>query len=260
MHNLFGSFNQGLGNGPLWSLGMEEQLYLLYMAFICLRMRLSFARAATLVFFISFVWSIAIRSSKVTLFLENIGPSGLLSFGAWEAWPFGYWFAWVLGALCAEVYVGNILLPHCLRVRGAVYGFGLMWLLLAITGKVLGETIENTAESGNIVRILRYGTSMSTLMAACTAFCVVNWWMDLEKRGRFPLRMALRFSWIGTISYSIYLTHVPVMRLCEAILPLTKDWAWIWLRFIVYVPLCIGVAYLFFVFVERKFLHGGLAR
>jgi peptidoglycan/LPS O-acetylase OafA/YrhL len=61
------------------------------------------------------------------------------------------------------------------------------------------------------------------------------------------------------MSYSLYLIHVPLLQLLLSWLPAgTGLDTWL-LRLVVIVPVCLGVAALFFFFVERHFLMGAPA-
>src|SRR5262249_26567848 len=61
---------------------------------------------------------------------------------------------------------------------------------------------------------------------------------------------------IGVMSYSLYLIHVPLLRLLVSWLPAGTSLDFWLLRLVVIVPACLGVAGLFFLLVERRFLAG----
>jgi len=96
---------------------------------------------------------------------------------------------------------------------------------------------------------------------AVSCFVLVNRWVRLEKLGRFEGWGSRWLARVGVISYSLYLTHVPVITLIEQIYghyhvtALTTG-----LRYLAYVPLCLGVAWGFFTLIEKRFLNARPSR
>jgi peptidoglycan/LPS O-acetylase OafA/YrhL len=125
VHNLFRDYGLGLGNGSLWSLGMEEQLYALYALYLLLRQRCGLKVALGVTLLVKCLWGSTTFGVPFfyTPLNNHAGP-----FGGWQLWPLGYWFAWVLGSVAAEAYLGQVQLPkwcYSGRLLGAV-------LLLAV--------------------------------------------------------------------------------------------------------------------------------
>src|SRR5205807_5256258 len=74
----------------------------------------------------------------------------------------------------------------------------------------------------------------------------------------FPTRRSSDLSRIGVMSYSLYLVHLPILRVGEEVFrQLHIGWTVIGTlaRYVFMVPLCIVLAYCFFRLVERRFLN-----
>lgn len=129
LHNLVGGFETSLGNSPLWSLGMEAQLYVLFVVYIVLRRRVGLSGTVATVFLVSTVgWSWWSAWGPRTV---GVGGATL---GDWHFHPLKYWLAWVLGTLIAEAHAGRLVLPRwCAR---GVVGATLLLAYVATHGHV----------------------------------------------------------------------------------------------------------------------------
>jgi peptidoglycan/LPS O-acetylase OafA/YrhL len=260
VHNLFPDYNQGLFNGPFWSLGLEEQLYALYMIFLFLRKRLPFRALLLIVLGVSFAWNLGIVLIQGELGgLAQAGDRsydlviGPLRLGKWEDWPFGYWFPWVLGAVAAEAYLGYVKLPQWCRGWPSALMLTGLWLASHVSCSkyvYMALPIREATWSP----FLKLFNAYASFFAAAATFVLLNWWMRLEAQGRFRGRLISAMAAVGFISYSIYLTHVPILRLAENFLPLNYEWPSILFRFLVGIPVTVALGYLFFLGVERRFL------
>jgi len=121
IHNLLPAYAFGLYNPVFWTLGLEEQLYLLYAVFLLLRWLLPVRLAYAIPGAVACAWFVA---TEVTRVLFHWTP---LQSVAWAAgWPFGLWFVWLLGALAAEVQAGALTLPRwCYQLWVALLFLGL---------------------------------------------------------------------------------------------------------------------------------------
>jgi peptidoglycan/LPS O-acetylase OafA/YrhL len=266
IHNLFNDYCLSLGNAPFWTLGLEEQLYALYALFLVLRRRWPIGRVVGLTLLISLAW----QCGWHLLLVNDDGTSQLalgsapLALGRWLKWPIGLWLAWVLGAVAAEAHAGAIRLPRWLYQRRTA-------LLLAFVGlgtthgtqefvsvHALGAGGPLSAWAGveAVQLVPRFLMGFSDLAFSAAAFVVLNRWVRRESAGHFRGSFVAVLAGLGVMSYSLYLIHEPLVRLLVNWMPAgTSLESWL-LRLVVIVPACLGVAALFFVLVERRFLVG----
>jgi peptidoglycan/LPS O-acetylase OafA/YrhL len=246
-HNLTADWAAGLGNGSLWSLGMEVQLYLLYLGFLALYARVGLRGAVAVVVLVAGpVWTVWLHVSPTVIVC---GPVRL---GSWGSWPFPCWLPWTLGALAAEVEQGRLAWPAAGRRFRTALGLALaaavfhpdLWPVL--TGqRSLGANFAHWLPGGLADRLSGWTWALAgmTLILACG---------ELERRGQSPNHGAARvLAAVGGRSYALYLTHMPVLGVCIKVLGLTDPWGCA----LVGVPLALAVAWLFFRFVEQPFLE-----
>lgn len=97
-----GDASQRIGNGPFWSLALEEQLYALYFPLLWMRKRYGW-RA---VFVVTSAVSVAWRLGGWAL----LGPEAR----AWQRIGPSFWVAWALGAWAVEAHEGTVETPRWL--------------------------------------------------------------------------------------------------------------------------------------------------
>lgn len=253
VQNLFAQYCFGLGNGPFWTLGLEEQLYALYAAYLLLRRRLPTGRVVCVALVVSLTWQGSWRwiAGMDDGAMQPTLGSAPLALGRWLKWPFGLWLSWVLGAWAAEAYAGAAPLPGwCTRRRSA--------LLLAGIGLTTSHpALESlAAHAPNVEPVLRLLSGVSDLAFAAAAFVVLNRWVRAESAGGFRGPFARGLGALGVMSYSLYLTHMPLLRLLLLYLPAGTSLADWLARLAVVFPACLGCAAAFFWLVERHFLGG----
>jgi peptidoglycan/LPS O-acetylase OafA/YrhL len=160
-----------------------------------------------------------------------------------------YWFTWIAGAALAESYrAGNLKAPPIGIVVAAAVAFaaGLFctWHARAGAGADLYAGLFNLVES------FCYGTAFSVLLW----WSLLNAWFYQLLPG-FAHRALMV---LGAISYSLYLFHTPLFRLC--------GWAWItafgekpvnYLMTFPFVLLAIGLAWLAYQFLEEPSHEAG---
>lgn len=173
-----------------WSLGVEEQFYLLFPLFLLLAVRFRVTRPAL---------SLAIAASFALCVAAGMtAPPAAFYLLPMRAWELG------LGALLAG---GGIAIPPRLRAPSSIAGLA----LLAIGFAVLHGTSPYIAE---LLAIPTLGTAM---LIGSGAAAPANRLLAL----RGPV-------WIGRISYSLYLWHWPVfvyLRQWRGGGQLSADWA-----------------------------------
>lgn len=253
LHNLFEHFPFSLGNGVFWTLGMEEQLYGLYALYVVLRYRQSAVALVVLTLVVSLMW----RLGVVVPFRGQTLGAGPLAIGSWWTWPFGWWFCWVLGAIAAEVYIGAFQLPrwcHDLRAAGVM-----AFVTVLVNSLTLGQLgysrfVQHMSKDSTTWFVLfQLLPQLSEMVFAVCVFICTNRLVRTEQDGTLRALWS-PFAMIGRRSYSLYLTHVPVLMVLEPVLPSASSLSNIFLRYAVLVPASLGFAWFFFWAVERHFL------
>ena len=147
-----------------------------------------------------------------------------------------YWLSWVLGAFAAEAYADKQALPKPLS---NIYVLGIMagiWLAtIRLSPPILFSTFGAAFCALFILRVLNRldipvdGAGEGTLMRAMTH--------------------------LGAFSYSLYLTHVPVLCLiCTAWFMTHRSFPTSPLLFLVGVCVCTAVGWFTYWLVERRFI------
>lgn len=220
MQNLNGASHR-VGNGPFWSLALEEQLYMLYFPLLSLRRRFGWGKALFVVALVTVLWrvgtvTVAPPSWRGALLL--IGPAR--------------WLEWTLGALAVEAHLGKATLPRWASHPAAF----LMFALLAVGAEESGVAV--------LAIDLFYGLAFFVLVNAACRFA---WGEQASRRDAGRL-----FAWVGAISYSLYLIHLPLMVAVKQVGLRAGLGVAAVLALRVVVP--VGAAVIFHRLVERRFL------
>lgn len=253
-HNLTSEFNLTLGNPVFWSLGMEEQLYLLYIPLFAVITRWGAGPAVRMAIATTVAWRL------VTAFQVPPIDVGPFHFGSWSAWPFAYWMHWALGAYAAELYYQHRPFPQWT----ASWKIGLLLVAVGVlTNPNLFEALAGTSFGRSVPLMTAIATEGTTARALCrhtsdVVFCL--WFFQIVCRGlqceplRTPGRLVRAFAAVGLMSYSLYLIHTPVILTMQKYLPqpLTPI-GWL-TRYAINVPLCVLAGMAFYFLVERHFL------
>ncbi len=218
-----------IGNGPLWTLALEEQLYALYFPLLAVRRKWGWARAITGIACITFAWRLAgLRWPDIGL------PKAWLVLGP------ARWLEWSLGALAVEAHLGLASVPAwCRRWVTAVIA-----LVAALT---LEATMPRFGPSAGllwgVVGDSVFGFAFFTLVLAMTSS---------ESSGRVQGRVVRWFGAVGVFSYSLYLVHNPLMAAVKRVLVSTGS-----VSLIVFARLFVALAggYVFHLLIERRFLN-----
>jgi hypothetical protein len=186
-----------------------------------------------------------------------------LRIGVWHHWPFSLWLHWTLGAIAVDAYLGNLRLPKFLyHIKWAVLLGGMGFLMnenaqhLILDSTLFRSRVANWGlePPGATLRVLIHLAGES--LFAFAYFILLNWSVRRELLGKCRSLAAWFLSRIGKMSYSLYLIHFPVIHTLIVWLPFGDDpGQWI-LRYAVYVPICLILAAVFFLLIERWFLDG----
>jgi len=238
-----------IGNGPLWTLALEEQLYALYFLLLRLRKKLDWRRTMYFVFAFTAAWRIAALI---------VARAGWLPSVQWFMFGPPRWIEWVIGALAVEARLsGNELPAWCRSARlGVLLFLGTAalrapYVLVAHAPELAGSIPAREA-------ILAADFLLTDPLFSLSGFIAVNWALSVnlgDERAGILVR-ALRG--VGYWSYSLYLTHQPVLGFAKFVgLRLHLPWLAIYgLRF----GTALVAGYLFHRFVERFFMERARAR
>jgi peptidoglycan/LPS O-acetylase OafA/YrhL len=168
-------------NSPLWSLAFEFWFYVLYPLMLAAFVRLGPFRTTVMVGAIS----------ALSWFLLGWLPW-------WHLRVLSDWGVWVAGALLAELYV-HARRPGSLRVFGPLAAVALVafaWL------SPIGENHERIPD-------LWWGVALAAVLAYVLLAAPSRVVRAFEN-------VCLGSRWLGTISYSLYLVHYPLLALLAA--------------------------------------------
>lgn len=170
-------------NPAYWTLPIEFQLYLLYPFVLLLRKRINFGKLILLLSIPQILYY-CIRlygAYELKWKFEILGP--------WESSPFGYWFAWLIGAFVAERFIaGKRAFPNwALPVMLGLFSLTIFWHPAVAARYTIG----------------------ACMCAVVLDRCIRSYRAGYIGRG---------LMWLGKISYSIYLIHMPFFALIVATL------------------------------------------
>ena len=267
VQNLLPNFVDGLFNPPFWTLALEEQLYAAFFILLILRRRRSIVSILWISFGVAVLWRAGltwiqfwlVREAGIPREAHQIAIGSLPAIGAWNSWPFAWWFLWVLGAVAAEGYARTISLPAWCYSRTLAAGiatFGAFTYFRTL-GRYTEFWLTDNGTHGWVRAALNTVGGLSELAFGMAFFILVNRWVRAEEEGRFTQRWALWLTSVGVFSYSLYLVHWPAIELLSMWMPLGPQSSLLatLMRTIVYVPVCLATGYVFFIAIERHFLH-----
>ena len=256
VHNLTANYAAGMSNGAFWSLGMEEQLYLLYVPLFFLFRRNRRSTALFLAAATTVAWR-SISLAACAIDLDPVMPDRFYGLGAWGLWPFSFWLHWTLGAISVDAYFGNCCLPKwCSSLTVAMIIAG----VATVTNRIFLEFLSHTSLASAFVTFTMLGqrfSNLSELAFAVAFFCLLNWCVTAGSR--HPLlsnRGSGLMAKLGKISYSVYLVHIPVIYSLGVILPFKHSLPEWMARMLIYTGVSLFVSVVFYSLVERRFIQG----
>jgi peptidoglycan/LPS O-acetylase OafA/YrhL len=238
----------GLYNGPLWSLALEEQLYALYAPLLRLRRHLGWEGMIGWTLAVTLVWRIVAIFNPWHRGLPLLPPIDVprpwtldLRGMIWLSVGPARWFEWALGAFAVEAHCGNLDLPRLARhpmIGGA--------LLVA----------------ASLASLHPLGWIVNDMLFAGGYFVLLNAFCRVEKERPGELRensLVVALASVGLWSYSLYLTHAPVLRSTHNLLNATPWRDSPLLHAILPLLAALAVGRAFFAVVERRFLSASRA-
>jgi len=215
-------------NSVLWTLVFEVQFYLLYPLLLWGLRRVGFV-------------AIGLTLLSAELLLVP-GPKTRETFGTHDPWEYFFlarYFEWFLGVAAAELFAR----------RGTVLQPGWDWTGLALG---LGVTVAST--------FLPTLWPFRDLFVAATTLCTLS--ILLRRPAATPGPVVRVFAEVGVFSYSLYLLHLPLLRMAVAGSRLLGEAVGVSLErttpmlyLVPWVPAVIALSYGFFWLFERPFLH-----
>jgi peptidoglycan/LPS O-acetylase OafA/YrhL len=176
-----------VGNAPFWTLALEEQLYMLYFPLLRLRRRWGWTRALACVAVVTFGWR-ALAALTATGALPP-APVELFALGP------SRWLEWALGALAVEAWLGVVTLPSW--CSSPPLGFALLAGAFVLN---LPSMPGHAPLLIPIVSDAAFGIAFFVLLnAAC------------RREQHLTATWMRALAGVGVWSYSLYLTHEPLM-------------------------------------------------
>jgi len=223
---------------PMWSIATEWQIYLCFPALVVVWNRLGMRTCVASAFFVGFGVA-ALAGPLTNSAIQELCP----------------WFLGLFALGMASAFGSSAQVPAS-RQRGAisldislgVLSVGCLWLAM-----------------GCATRQGRQFLLIDPLVGLGTALLLMRWARRSTWDSQRPIPPLLpllgsRFAvWLGSISYSLYLVHYPLLALADSRLRELglHDIERFWTLLLVVSPLVLGVAALFHLVFERPFLHSG---
>ncbi len=224
-------------SGVFWTLAIEEQLYLLYFAFVFFRSKWGLKKSTLICFLARPIWFALCMIAHRLLHLRIPVTESAIA----------QWCIWALGAVSVESWLGIIKLPRwCRDIR--IMAFVMM---IAAAAFYIDRSSQPTGLYHEACWLLLQP------IWGLAFFIMVNHTISGENKWKgannVP-RVASIFAYIGTFSYSLYLTH-------EIVLVHLSSRVSHWFGrspsptfLLALTPICVIFAWIFFVFFERPFL------
>lgn len=201
-------------NGALWSVGVEYQIYFLFPMFYLLTRKIGFLSSAAIVTSASYgLWGVCLYFNVL-----NPGPNGTSLY---------YCALFFMGMAAADLANRS---PERLRARG------LAWIDLHASKAALMAIAGILATAMISFLIARFFPSLffplqiqSLVIGFFTALLLCVKGRTSTSQSLFPYRINLSWlGWVGTMGFSVYLLHDPVIALVwtHLVLPLKLQFYW----------------------------------
>lgn len=224
LHTLFPSTFYAL-NGAYWSLGLEWQLYLTLPLLVWGIRRYGIPRTLWSAVACNVVYGSALA---VIIHRGVIPPHGQLAVAVLPNQLPGRWAEFILGMVAAEFYRTGKIQPWARRARWAIP------LLIPIAVVISGLPLSHMVYGAVFFCVL------SLVLASPNFVSKVASWSPLV--------------WIGTMSYSLYLVHQPIVQALAYYARVHRHTTpqQTFLLLTALVPVILFVAWLLFITVERR--------
>ena len=231
-HQLFPSTFYGL-NGAYWSLGLEWELYLTLPLLVLAVRRLGLIRTVLAVTTLTVVYRLALFYAAEAEFISRHGISTTVVL---PNLFLGRWSEFALGMCAAEVYR-----------TGQSKAWSRRWLLPALLAATLGLLVANNPLEHVLFGMVFFALVLGVLAghnAVARAMC----WRPLVA--------------VGTMSYSLYLVHQPVVEMASTMLRARyqESPGVVFATLLMLLPVVLAIAWLLFMTVERRSIKAASPR
>jgi peptidoglycan/LPS O-acetylase OafA/YrhL len=211
-------------NGSFWSIAIEAQLYLIYPLLLWLTLKLGWMKTLLLALLLESCANANVPYHIYPILLW-MGPT-----------PFKFWFSWAIGAAIAAAWLNDRPLPF-------THALNWIWPLLFVL-------------SCCVPKLGLFSFTFAALSAAAFTSYALSHPSIFDKQKASYLFSHLR--WAGTVSYSFYLLHEPLIT---ALVDLLKNWGVSpntrFLCSLATWPLLLGLAYISFHLFEQPSISFG---
>lgn len=242
LHNLHPAMAYDFSS-VLWTLAIEEQLYLAYFLFLKIRFKYGWLKTLIFAFCLRYFW---LAICWIWFYVQN--KHTFIPKPAMHEFPLAHWFTWILGALAVEALVKTSNVPRIFR--------NTYFLISIFILSMSHYTIIHTTNiiSGGYFKL--FLSSLSAPLWGIAFFSLIHFMSSNEYNFRLkndtnPFQYYLLY--IGKMSYSLYLTHeivvthiIGYLRLEYGLNPLL-----LWFSSCV---LSLLLSFIFFHLVEKHFL------
>lgn len=217
-------------NGVLWTLAIEEQLYLAYFLLVFLREKFGWKYTMLICVLARIGWFIlAFALNKFVGYQLPVIESSMAN-----------WCIWALGAVSIEAMLGIIKLPKWM----SSISVGSLFLILAATIQLIDFKLGNTGVFNKFTWLVYQPLWGFGFFVIINRFVKseIDWFK--EKATHYSNKnYAIKFwAFVGVFSYSLYLTH-------EIILDFVKS------PIILAVLICLLFSWVFYLIFEKPFVQ-----
>jgi peptidoglycan/LPS O-acetylase OafA/YrhL len=164
-------------NGAFWSLALEVQLYLIYPLFLFLRKKLGIQNTIYFLLFLYLFFTVIFNSFYFPDF-----------YFALQNFVFKSWIVWGLGAILAENHFNG-------KQFFKMSGLGIIIFLILVS----------------LVKTSIFTLKINDLIWACFYVALINYYLNTKRN--IPQLWEKFIASVGESSYSMYLTHQPIISL-----------------------------------------------